>query len=160
MTSLITLLYTSLMKGNDTIQMMKKKYKFINHTADVGIKVWGESLESLFENAAYSMFDILTELDKVKARESLGVEIEGKRTDELLADWLRNLLYKFNGEGYLLREFNIEEISKKGLKAKVRGEKLNLSRHTLKTEIKAVTYHGLEAKKTGQGWEAQVIFDI
>ncbi len=140
--------------------MMKKKYKFINHTADVGIKVWGESLESLFENAAYSMFDILTELDKVKVKESLGVEIEGKRTDELLADWLRNLLYKFNGEGYLLREFNIEEISKKGLKAKVRGEKLNLSRHTLKTEIKAVTYHGLEVKKTGQGYEAQVIFDV
>jgi len=140
--------------------MMKKKYKFINHTADVGIKVWGESLESLFENAAYSMFDILTELDKVKAKESLRVEIEGKRTDELLVDWLRNLLYKFNGEGYLLREFNIEEISKKGLKAKVRGEKLNLSRHTLKIEIKAVTYHGLEVKKTGQGWEAQVIFDI
>jgi SHS2 domain-containing protein len=140
--------------------MMKKKYEFINHTADVGIKVWGESLKSLFENTAYSMFDILTELDKVKVKESLGVEIEGKRTDELLADWLRNLLYKFNGEGYLLREFNIEEISKKGLKAKVRGEKLNLSRHTLKTEIKAVTYHGLEVKKTGQGWEAQVIFDV
>ena len=140
--------------------MMKKKYKFINHTADVGIKVWGESLESLFENAAYSMFDILTELDKVKAKESLGVEIEGKRTDELLADWLRNLLYKFNGEGYLLREFNIGEISKKGLKAKVRGEKLNLSFHTLKTEIKAVTYHQLEVKKTAKGWEAQIIFDV
>ena len=140
--------------------MMKKKYEFINHTADVGIKVWGESLKSLFENAAYSMFDIIGELDEVKVKESLGVEIEGKRTDELLADWLRNLLYKFNGEGYLLREFNIEEISKKGLKAKVRGEKLNLSRHSLKTEIKAVTYHGLEVKKTGQGWEAQVIFDV
>jgi len=140
--------------------MMKKKYKFINHTADVGIKVWGESLESLFENAAYSMFDILTELDKVKVKESLGVEIEGKKTDELLVDWLRNLLYKFNGEGYLLREFNIEEISKKGLKAKARGEKLNLSRHTLKTEIKAVTYHGLEVKKAVQGWEAQIIFDV
>ena len=140
--------------------MMKKKYEFINHTADVGIKVWGESLESLFENAAYSMFDILAELDKVKEKESLRVEIEGKRTDELLVDWLRNLLYKFNGEAYLLKEFNIEEISKKGLKAKVRGEKLNLSRHTLRTEIKAVTYHGLEVKKTGQGWEAQVIFDV
>jgi len=140
--------------------MMKKKYKFINHTADVGIKVWGESLQSLFENAAYSMFDILTELDKVKVKEPLGVEIEGKSTDELLADWLRNLLYKFNGEGYLLREFNIEEISKKGLKAKVRGEKLDLSRHTLKTEIKAVTYHQLEVKKTAKGWEAQIIFDV
>lgn len=139
---------------------MKKKYEFINHTADVGIKIWGESLESLFANAAYSMFDIIGELNKVEVKESLAVRIEGKRTDELLVDWLRNLLYKFNGEGYLLREFNIEKISKEGLRAKVRGEKLDLSRHTLKTEIKAVTYHGLETKKTGQGWEAQVIFDV
>ena len=106
------------------------------------------------------MFDILTELDKVEVKESLGVEIEGKRTDELLADWLRNLLYKFNGDGYLLKEFGIEEINENGLKAGVRGEKLDLSRHTLKTEIKAVTYHGLEVRKAGQGWEAQVIFDV
>ena len=139
---------------------MKKKYDFINHTADLGIKVWGKSLKNLFENTAYSMFDILTELDKVKETSLIKVKIGSGELEELLADWLRNLLYQFNGEGYLLREFNIEEISKKGLKAKVRGEKLNLSRHTLKIEIKAVTYHGLEVKKTGQGWEAQVIFDV
>lgn len=139
---------------------MKKKYEFINHTADVGIKVWGKSLKSLFENAAYAMFDILTELDKVKEISLIKVKIGSGEPEELLADWLRNLLYQFNGEGYLLREFNIEEISKKGLKAKVAGEKLDLSRHSLKTEIKAVTYHALEVKKTGQGWEAQVIFDI
>jgi len=139
---------------------MKIRYEFINHTADVGIKVWGESLESLFENAAYSMFDIIGELEKVKVKESLGVEIKGARTDELLADWLRNLLCRSNSEGYLLREFNVEQIDKKGLKAKVGGERLDLSRHALKTEIKAVTYHGLEVKKAGQGWEAQVIFDV
>jgi len=139
---------------------MKKKYDFINHTADLGIKVWGKSLKNLFENTAYSMFDILTELDKVKETSLIKVKIGSGELEELLADWLRNLLYQFNGEGYLLREFNIEEISKKGLKAKVGGEKLDLSRHSLKTEIKAVTYHGLEVKKTGQGWEAQVIFDV
>jgi len=139
---------------------MIKKYEFINHTADLGIKVWGNSLKELFENAACSMFDIMAELDKVRTRYFLDVEMEEERTDELLADWLRNLLYKFNGEGYLLKEFNIEEISKKGLKAKVGGEKLDLSRHILKREIKAVTYHDLAVKKTSQGWQAQVIFDI
>ena len=139
---------------------MIKKYELINHTADMGIKVWGESLQNLFTNAAYSMFDIMGELDKVKERNLIKIEIGPEELEELLADWLRNLLCRFNGEGYLLREFQIEEISKKGLKAKVKGEKLDLSRHTLKTEIKAITYHGLEVKKTSQGWEAQVIFDV
>jgi len=137
-----------------------KKYEFIDHTADLGIKIYGDSLKELFENAAYSMFDIIAELDKVKVRDFLEMEIEEEKTDELLADWLRELLYKFNGEGYLLRDFKIEEIGEKSLKARVGGEKLDLSRHPLKTEIKAVTYHQLEVKKTDKGWEAQVIFDV
>jgi len=137
-----------------------RKYELINHTADLGIKVYGCSLRELFENTAYSMFDIMAELDKVKVRDFLKVEIEGERMDELLADWLRDLLYKFNGEGYLLKDFKIEEIDEKGLKAKVGGEKLDLSRHPLKREIKAVTYHELEVKKIDKGWQAQVIFDI
>ncbi len=137
-----------------------KKYELIDHTADLGIKVHGDSLKELFENAAYSMFDIMAELDKVKVRDWIDVEIEKEKTDELLADWLRDLLYKFNGEGYLLKNFKIREIDEKGLKAKVGGEKLDLSCHPLKKEIKAVTYHQLEVKKTNKGWEAQVIFDI
>ena len=137
-----------------------KKYEFINHTADLGIRVWGESIEELFENAAYSMFDIIADLNRVELKKTMKVEIEKEELDELLADWLRNLLYKFNGDGYLLKEFRVETIDTQGLKAKVKGEKLDLSRHHLKTEIKAVTYHGLEVKEVDRGWEAQIIFDV
>jgi len=137
-----------------------KKYELIDHTADIGIKVRGKSVGELFENAAYAMFDLIADLNRVKKREVLEVEIEGEGMDELLADWLRELLYKFNGERHLLKDFKIEEIDQKSLKARVRGEKLDLSRHSLKMEIKAVTYYGLEIKRTSEGWQAQVIFDI
>ena len=137
-----------------------KKYEFINHTADLGIRVWGESIEELFKNAAYSMFDTIADLNRVELKKTMKVEIEKEELDELLADWLRNLLYKFNGDRYLLKEFKVETIDTRGLKAKVKGEKLDLSRHHLKTEIKAVTYHGLEVKKIDRGWEAQIIFDV
>jgi len=137
-----------------------EKYESIDHTADLGIKIRGTSLEQLFENAAYAMFDIMAELDKVNAKQFLEIEIQGEGMEELLIDWLRNLLYKFNGEEYLLKDFVVKEISEKNLRAKVGGEKLDLSRHSLKREIKAVTYHELEVKRTPEGWEAQVIFDI
>jgi len=137
-----------------------KKYELIDHTADIGIKVRGKSVGELFENAAYAMFDLIADLNRVKKREVLEVEIEGEGMDELLADWLRELLYKFNGERHLLKDFKIEEIDQKSLKARVRGEKLDLSRHSLKMEIKAVTYYGLEIKRTSEGWQAQVIFDV
>jgi len=137
-----------------------EKYELIDHTADIGIKVRGKSVGELFENAAYAMFDLIADLNRVKKREVLEVEIEGEGMDELLADWLRELLYKFNGERHLLKDFKIEEIDQKSLKARVRGEKLDLSRHSLKMEIKAVTYYGLEIKRTSEGWQAQVIFDV
>ena len=137
-----------------------KKYEFINHTADIGIKIWGESLKELFENAAYALFDIIAELNKVKAENFIEVKIEGEKIDELLADWLRDLLYKFNGKGYLLKKFKVERISEKGLEAEVGGEKLDLARHSLKREVKAVTYHGLTVKRRDKRWEAQVIFDV
>ena len=137
-----------------------EKYELIDHTADIGIKVRGKSVGELFENAAYAMFDLIADLNRVKKREVLEVEIKGEKMDELLADWLRELLYKFNGERHLLKDFKIEEIDQKSLKARVRGEKLDLSRHSLKMEIKAVTYYGLEIKRTSEGWQAQVIFDV
>ncbi len=140
---------------------MKNKYEFINHTADLGIKVWGESLESLFENAAYSMFDIIGEVDQVQGGHLIRIQLGPERLEELLADWLRNLLYHFNVEGYLLRRFKIERVDvKQGLKGEARGGRLDPPTRFLKTEIKAVTYHDLEVKKTGRGWEAQVIFDV
>jgi len=148
------------LRGKNSIIKVMKAYEFINHTADLGIRVRGDSLKQLFERAGWAMFDILVELKGVKLKETVEIEIEGEQIDELLADWLRELLYKFNGEGYLFKEFEVKKLDKEGLKAKVKGEKLDLSHHQLKTEIKAVTYHGLEVKKKKDSWETQVIFDV
>ncbi|MEA1963867.1 MAG: archease [Candidatus Aerophobetes bacterium] len=137
-----------------------KKYEFINHTADIGIKIGGGSLNELFENAAYALFDIIAELNKVRVKDFIKVKIEGEKIDELLADWLRELLYKFNGEGYLLKKFKVERAGEKGLEAEVGGEKLDLAQHSLKREVKAVTYHGLTVKRRDKRWEAQIIFDV
>jgi len=106
------------------------------------------------------MFDIITDLDKVKARKLFKLNVEADDMDDLLINWLRDLLYKFNGENYLLKEFKVEKIEKSSLKGRIKGEKLNLSYHYLKREIKAVTYNSPKVKKKGGYWEAQIIFDI
>ncbi len=136
------------------------QYEFINHTADIGIKVRGFSRKEMFENAARAMFDLIVDLDTVETRDQMAIEIRGGELEELLADWLRDLLYRYNGDKYLLKEFKIEKISPRGLKARVRGEKLDMSRHSLRREIKAVTYHDLEIRKLNREWQAQIIFDI
>jgi len=107
------------------------------------------------------MFDILVEnIKKVEPKKSVNIKIIGRDEEDIFFDWLRELLSKFNLEKMVFKDFNIQKIDSTGLEAIVRGEEVDVSRHKLKTELKAVTYHGLELKKRGDIWEAQVIFDI
>ena len=139
---------------------MLEKYEFINHTADIGIKVKGESLKDLFSNAGYAMFDILVEIKDVKPEENLTVKIPGGQIEDILANWLRELLLKFNIDGWVLKVFDVYRVDESGLEATVKGEKMDPLRHRLKTEIKAVTYHNLKVYKNGNIWKAQIIFDV
>ena len=147
-----------------------KKYEVIDHTADIGLRAYGKDLKKLFANAAAGMFGILADLKNVQARQRQGIEIEAPDIEELFLSWLSELLYQHNSRGIIFKEFSIEKLTERSLLAEARGEKIDLKRHRLKKEIKAVTYHGLKVekvKKKGQArlrsdfvWQAEVIFDI
>lgn len=140
--------------------MTKKIYELIDHTADLGIKIKGETLPELFSNAAYAMFDLLLEIDKIKPEETVKIKITDGEMEDIFVDWLRKLLLKFYNDRWAFKEFNIQKLDKSGLEAEVKGEKIDPSKQNLKTELKAVTYHGLKIQKVGGLWEAQIIFDI
>ena len=74
--------------------------------------------------------------------------------------WLSELLYQYNGKEIILKEVQIDKLSEKAISAKVPGERLDLKRHRLKTEIKAVTYHQLKVQKVKDLWQGEVIFDV
>ena len=137
-----------------------KRYELIDHTADLGIKLREKSLTRLFASAGYALFDIILEISQVQPKKSLDIHVPGEEIESILVDWLRELLFKFNMDRWVLKEFDIGKIDESGLQAVVKGETFDPSRHSLKTEIKAVTYHGLEVNRKNDGWEAQIIFDI
>jgi len=139
---------------------LSKKYEFIEHTADLGFKAYGTGLEELFAHAAEAFFETLVELESIKEREERSIEVEADALDDLMVSWLGELLYLYDTEGLLFKGFQVKQIEDNRLAANVRGEILDLARHEIKTEIKAVTYHKLYVKKVGGGWETQVIFDI
>ena len=128
----------------------------MEHTADVYIAAYGESLEEAFENAAVAMFEGMTELDKVKPDIEDIVEVEGHDKHALLYSWLEALLFKLETIGNLYSRFEITRIEKTpaGLKltAKIWGEPFDSERHLSKVGVKAVTYHRMEiieSKKCG-----------
>jgi len=136
------------------------RYEIVDHTADVGIRAFGKDLRELFSTAAYGMFHILADLGKVREAERTRVEARGEDLEELLHEWLSELLYIYEVRELLFRRFDIEAIDQGRVSAICWGESRDLKRHRISREIKSVTYHELKVEKTAEGWVAEVIFDI
>ena len=110
----------------------QKRYRLTTRQSELVVRVVGDSQADLFANAAYALFDVMTDIDKIELKDRLPLEVEGVDRDELLVNWIRELLYLHQRSDYLLREFNIQEVKEKGIKAEVCGEKLDPDRHEIK----------------------------
>jgi SHS2 domain-containing protein len=139
---------------------MVKRYETFDHTADLGVRVFGRTYEEVFANAAYALFDLLTDLNRVRQTLSYNLRVEAADREELLVRWLGELLFLSSAQGYLFKKFSISHLDQTSLQAVAHGETFDPSRHEFKVEIKAVTYHQVEVKEEDGKWEARVIFDI
>jgi SHS2 domain-containing protein len=137
-----------------------KRYRFIDHTADLGIIAYGRDEKELFANIAFALFDNIADLEAVREDEAVEIEVGGMGWEELLLNWLRELLYLQQVKDYLFKRFVLRELEENHLIGDANGERFNPQRHRLKIEVKAVTYHQLQVEKGKAGWQAQVIFDI
>jgi len=137
-----------------------KTYEFFEHTADVGLKAYGKNLSEAFENAAKGMIDIITDNSKIESVGQYDITLEAPDLEQLLVDWLSELLFLNTSKNLVFGFFKVELDEKKNqLSAKVFGEKYNISKHKIGVEIKAVTYHMLEVKNK-RPYHVQVLFDI
>jgi SHS2 domain-containing protein len=136
------------------------RYQPIDHTADLGLRVWGRALPELFANAAEGMCALYFELAAVQPREERAVSADGYDREEVLVDWLRQLLYGIEVDRFLPCRFDILRLEDTRLEAVVRGEGYDPARHRWRTGIKAVTYHDLHVVRDAGGeWSVQIIFD-
>lgn len=137
-----------------------KTYKLFDHTADLGIEFFGDSLEGLFVSAGAGLFDVISDINQVKAEKTFQINVEGIDLEDLLINWLRELLYLHQVKRILLSEFHISEMDDLHLKGCVSGEPFDAKRHEIKKEVKAATYHDIEVTESNGRWTARVIFDV
>ena len=151
-----------------------KSYEIIEHTADIGIKVWGKTLKQLFQHAAMGMFYILYPeshsadripnhslcSDTSQLPHSITIKKELESFEELLVYWLSELLYIFNTKDILFSRFNIVKLSNGSLNAQVFGKEIDISVNPPAIEIKAVTFHNLKIQKDKNIFYTSIIFDV
>lgn len=139
---------------------MGKAFKIIDHTADVGIIAYGTDMRQLFSNAALALFSLIIDIESIEEKLQRDLKINSEDRDNLLVEWLNELIYLFDAEHILFNRFEIESLSHNQLKASCYGERFDPLRHKIKTGVKAATYHLLKVDKDNSGYKAQIIFDI
>ncbi len=137
---------------------MTRPYKYIDHTADLGIEVYGKTLKDLFANIGKAIFE--TQISgEIEDRQERRVEIEQESHEDLFIDWCRELLYNFSVHGFIPQKYEIS-IHNTSLTAHLHGDTFDAKRHTIKLEIKNATYHNFELVKTKTHYKARIIFDV
>lgn len=136
---------------------MMAKHKIIDHEADIGLEVNGKTLEELFKNAASGLFSLLVDLKNVKPEVGKKLEITGN--GELLINFLNELLYLWDTEGFIPKDFSLR-IENDRLTGNVIGGLFDPHWHTIKKEIKAVTYHEFSLTREKGICKARFILDV
>lgn len=140
---------------------MAQGYEFFDHTADIGVHVYGATLEELFRNAAAALYQVLGELKKSEVKDEKSLLIEATSADDLLHDWLADLLYDVETEHLFYDEFEIHQLTPQRLDATLRGGEIDFAHSQPNEEVKAVTYHHLRVEQLpDNSWRATVIFDV
>ncbi len=139
-----------------------KPYEFIEHTADIVIRAYGNSLEEAFAVAARAMFDVITAEAKIGHEQDVEFEIDALDLEGLLVGFLSRLIVIHEVDHLVLGRFEVSFDSARHLKARAWGEKFNEARHGGGTNVKAVSYHMLEIAQEDEETQTyvQVLFDV
>lgn len=143
---------------------MKKRFRYLEHTADAYVEAVGASLEEAFGNAALALTDVMTELDKVEAKDAASFVVEAQDEQALLYSWLEELLLEFELKCKLYSRFEVSSIEETAegfrLQAKAWGENYDPQKHPTKVGVKAATYHQMEIIKEPNSVAVRFILDI
>jgi len=137
----------------------------VEHTADVGVRAWGRTLEELFTQAGLGMVSLLVDPASVRSAARRTVRLEAHDLEECLIAWLQEILYLYEVGRFVPAGVAVTQVTPESVTAEVIGEPLDRSRHESRADIKAATYHDLRIRTIrdaggGDRYETVVIFDI
>ena len=135
-------------------------FREIEHTADLAVEITGETFPDLLAASAEALFTLIADPENIEMRDEIAVSASGDGPEELLHAWLCELLARFNIDGFVAKNCAIDQITADRVNGKIRGEKLDLTRHGFRTEIKGVTYHDFRVWQQDGLWHARIIFDV
>jgi SHS2 domain-containing protein len=153
--------YGSSTKKPSRDEIVSNRYEFFEHTADIGVHVHGATLDELFLNAAAALYDVLGRFELGERMPGKFLKLRADSLEDLLHDWLAELLYDFETQHVFYDRISIAPIAADYVMANLDGGKVDFAKSQTNEEIKAVAYHRLKVEQLPDGsWRASVIFDV
>jgi SHS2 domain-containing protein len=139
------------------------QFNFVDHTADVAIEVKATSFKDLLQTAAKALLNLVLGEINYSSVTSKELEYHAQSLEELLIEFLNELNFLILVKSWVFKSMVIYELKREdnffNLKMKIIGSKLNVKAYTIKTEIKAATFHNLEIQKISGGFKTTIILD-
>lgn len=141
-------------------------YKFLEDIAiaDVAFESTGTTLKELLESSALAVTNTMVKnLDAIEQKVEKKFTIEGDNAEKLLFNFLQEIIFYKDAELLLFNKFDLDIVPKKSkfqLSVKAYGEKLDMKKHELLVDVKAVSLHNFKIEETKHGWIASVILDV
>lgn len=141
-----------------------KKFIFIDHTADIAVKIFGKDLTELFLNAHSALLKVLTDNIKNKSNSSKQIKLTANSAEELLVDFLSEINFYLSTRNKLAVKINSLKIDlyENNFYLDCNCEFINIKKSgtIIKLEIKAVTYHNLKIEKIDGVLQTTIVLDI
>jgi protein archease len=130
-------------------------YRWRSHTGEAELEIEAPSEEAVFREALSALRDLLAEGEAAGRSVTRDVTVQARDRPSLLADWLAELAFLAETEGFVPGRIEALELGHAWLRATVSGH-----RGSPPHLVKAVTYHGLSLTPHGRGWHATVVLDV
>jgi len=143
--------------------LQSKCFDYEDHTSDIVVKAWGETLEKAFECAAIGVAEIMVNRETLEGKERKKVIVAGYDLENLLYRWIEEIIYLFDSQGFLVKEAKVNRISgdvEPILEGELIGERYNPAKHEARTHVKAATYSLMEIEKEDSIWRVRLTVDI
>ena len=140
--------------------MAPQRYRILEHTADTGFEVQGDTREQVFEGAALAFFHMMWRIGDHKNNKLEIIEVSGGDIKELLVNFLEEFLYLYDAKGIICTHLKVKTVTDTKICAQAWLQQFNDDNDQELLGVKAVTYHQLSVVEKDHRWLAQVFLDI
>ncbi len=146
--------------------LMLMPYKYLEDVsiADVAFEASGKNMDAMFESAGLAVTNTMVKnLKSVKPKIKKTIKLKADSAEKLLFNFLQEFVYWKDSAQLLFPMVRVKIELKSGLyflSATLTGDKLDMKKHELIVDVKAITMHLFEVKKEGNLWKCRVVLDI